>query len=113
TLEEAAKFALLSMDSTMTSNVTVGPPIDLLAYSNDELDITRHKRFEENDPGLTKIRTRWEQQLRQAVMKLPDIRFKTPEDAHRASPHESIEVVEKPAEAMELQPQQSSPRPPQ
>src|SRR5437868_821493 len=33
TLEEAAKYALLSIDSTMKSNVTVGPPIDLLAYS--------------------------------------------------------------------------------
>src|SRR5512144_1305707 len=32
TLEEAAKYALLSLDSTMKSNVTVGPPIDLLAY---------------------------------------------------------------------------------
>src|ERR1044072_4570971 len=32
TLEEAAKYALLSLDSTMRSNVTVGPPIDLLAY---------------------------------------------------------------------------------
>src|SRR5439155_8010565 len=41
TLEEAAKYALLSLDSTMKSNVTVGPPIDLLAYSKDELNITR------------------------------------------------------------------------
>ena len=45
TLEEAAKYALLSMDSTMKSNVTVGPPVDLLAYSSDELEITRHRRF--------------------------------------------------------------------
>jgi putative proteasome-type protease len=36
TLEEAAKYALLSLDSTMKSNVTVGPPIDLLAYETDQ-----------------------------------------------------------------------------
>ena len=41
TLEEAAKYALLSLDSTMRSNVTVGPPVDLLAYEVDELEITR------------------------------------------------------------------------
>src|SRR5256714_266535 len=56
TLEEAAKYALLSMDSTMKSNVTVGPPIDLLAYSVDELDITRHRRFSNNAPRPGKIR---------------------------------------------------------
>src|SRR5437867_246012 len=36
TLEEAAKYALISLDSTMRSNVTVGPPIDLVAYAADE-----------------------------------------------------------------------------
>ena len=56
TLEEAAKYALLSLDSTMKSNVTVGPPIDLLAYSTDEFDITRHRRFSDQDPDLLKIR---------------------------------------------------------
>ena len=44
-LEEASKYALLSMDSTMKSNVTVGPPIDVLVYATDELDVTRHRRF--------------------------------------------------------------------
>ena len=60
----------------MKSNVTVGPPIDLMAYSINDLDITRHKRFDADDPGLLKIRGRWEQALRQAVLKLPDVRFK-------------------------------------
>ncbi|HEY2996186.1 MAG TPA: peptidase [Methylomirabilota bacterium] len=76
TLEEAAKYALLSLDSTMRSNVTVGPPIDLLAYSVDELDITRQRRFMANDSDLVKIGVRWEQALRQAVARLPQIRFR-------------------------------------
>jgi putative proteasome-type protease len=76
TLEEAAKYALLSMDSTMKSNVTVGPPIDLLAYSVDELELTRQRRFAADDPDLNKIRVRWEQALRQAVLRLPDLRFR-------------------------------------
>jgi putative proteasome-type protease len=45
TLEEAAKYAMISLDSTMRSNVTVGPPIDLMVYGRDELQITRHRRF--------------------------------------------------------------------
>src|SRR5438445_8534997 len=72
-LEEAAKYALLSLDSTMKSNVTVGPPIDLLVYAADELDITRQRRFLENDPDLPKIRTRRPQAMRQAVSRLPNI----------------------------------------
>ena len=75
-LEEACKYALLSMDSTMKSNVTVGPPVDLLAYSTDELDVTRQRRFGNDDPDLAKIRLRWEQALRQGVSKLPDLRFR-------------------------------------
>jgi putative proteasome-type protease len=95
TLEEAAKYALLSLDSTMKSNVTVGPPIDLLAYSINDLDITRHKRFDADDPGLLKIRSRWEQALRQAVLKLPDIRFKARAAGLPATTsQETIEVVE-------------------
>lgn len=99
TLEEAAKYALLSLDSTMRSNVTVGPPIDLLAYSTDELEITRQRRFEAEDPSLVKIRTRWEEVLRQGVLKLPEIRF-SPTRRDRAAANgaggsgESIQVVE-------------------
>jgi putative proteasome-type protease len=100
TLEEAAKYALLSLDSTMKSNVTVGPPIDLLAYSRDELNITRHRRFEADDAVLTKIRTRWDQALRQAVLKLPDVRFKSSILTGKPiSEEESIQLVETPASA--------------
>ena len=96
TLEEAAKYALLSLDSTMRSNVTVGPPIDLLAYGVDELEVTRRRRFAAGDPDLVKIGMRWEQALRQAVGRLPQIRFRAGRAAGPAhSPHEeTIQLVE-------------------
>jgi len=75
TLEEGAKYALISVDSTMRSNVTVGPPIDLLIYATDELCISRHRRFDAQDPDLRDIHTQWEQALRKAVLELPEIRF--------------------------------------
>ena len=96
TLEEAAKYALLSMDSTMKSNVTVGPPIDLLVYSTDELDITRHRRYASDDADLLKIRTRWEQALRLAVQKMPNLRFRSRPGAGPEPAKETIELVEQP-----------------
>ncbi len=78
TLEEAAKYALISLDSTMRSNVTVGPPIDLLVYRRDELRVAHQRRFAERDPELRDIHERWERALRKAVQELPEVRFEEP-----------------------------------
>ena len=77
-LEDAARYALISLDSTMRSNVAVGPPLDLLVYVRDELRITRQRRFIAQDPDLLAIQTRWEQSLRKAVQELPRVRFDEP-----------------------------------
>jgi putative proteasome-type protease len=74
-LEEAAKYALISLDSTMRSNVTVGPPIDLVLYTGNELQIKCFRRFGPDDPDLRAIQTQWEQSLRKAVQELPTVRF--------------------------------------
>ncbi len=73
TLEEAAKYALISLDSTMRSNVTVGPPIDLVIYPTDSFCLDRYRRFTAKDPDLLEIHARWEQALRSAVQDLPPI----------------------------------------
>jgi putative proteasome-type protease len=80
-LEEAAKYALISIDSTMRSNITVGPPIDLVVYRRDELRVGRYRRFSEKDPDLRDTRHRWEHALQQAVLDLPAVRFDEPSDA--------------------------------
>jgi putative proteasome-type protease len=79
TLEDAARYALISLDSTMRSNVTVGPPIDLLVYARDELRVVRYRRFPDRDPDpdLLAIQAQWEQTLRQAVQALPPVKFET------------------------------------
>jgi putative proteasome-type protease len=107
-LEEAAKYALLSLDSTMKSNVTVGPPIDLLAYETDHLAVTHQRRFDADDPDLNKIRTRWQQALRGAVARLPNIRFSITKAAEKTQ--ESIQLVEIPVSdaQAELQAQQDT-----
>ena len=114
TLEEAAKYALLSLDSTMRSNVTVGPPIDLLAYGVDELEVTRQRRFTANDPDLVKIGVRWEQALRQAVARLPQIRFRVGHDSGQPqSPQEESIVLVEPPNPSDVAAVQASQRPPE
>lgn len=84
-LEVAAKYALLSFDATMRSNVTVGPPIDLLLYEKNSFTIDRHRRLEAFDPDLTLIHASWEQSLRRAVEQLPDVHFDRPDRAQHAA----------------------------
>jgi len=76
-LEEAAKYALISMDSTMRSNVTVGPPIDLVVYKAGELEVTKRRRLTATDPDLRGIHVQWELALRRGVSELPEIDFET------------------------------------
>jgi putative proteasome-type protease len=78
TLEDAARYAMISLDSTIRSNVTVGPPIDLLVYTKDTLRVDRHRRFAAKDPDLLAIHGQWEQALRRAVQELPPVQFDAP-----------------------------------
>lgn len=73
TVEDAAKCALLSIDSTMKSNISVGPPIDLVMYKANSLQIQYRLRLEVGDPYLTKIRKQWEVSLRSAFDQMPSL----------------------------------------
>jgi putative proteasome-type protease len=75
TLESAAKYALLSFDATMRSNVTVGPPIEMLMYRADALEFSHYRCFAADDPELRSIHRQWERSLRSAVEALPEIEF--------------------------------------
>jgi putative proteasome-type protease len=74
-LEVAGTYALLSLDAAMRSNVTVGPPVDVLLYRNDALAFDRYRRFQADDPDLEEMHARWEQALRKAVEDLPSLQF--------------------------------------
>lgn len=76
-LEEAAKYALISIDSTMRSNVTVGPPIDMVLYRADEMEINIRRRLTEKDPDFLAVHNQWELGLRKAVLALDPIDFET------------------------------------
>jgi putative proteasome-type protease len=58
-LTDAAKCALISFDSTMRSNVSVGPPIDLMIYRRNSIEPGFQIRLEDDDPYLQGIRDKW------------------------------------------------------
>ena len=71
-LMEAAKCVLVSFDSTMRSNISVGLPIDLAWYERDIHAISLRRRIIEGDPYFDMIHTRWGEGLRRIFSQLPD-----------------------------------------
>lgn len=74
-LEDVAKCALLSIDSTMKSNISVGPPINLVMYENDSFAIRHQLELRLGAPYIAKIRKLWEKSVRQAFEAMPDIEW--------------------------------------
>ena len=70
--KEAAKCVLISFDSTMKSNISVGLPIDLLWLPRDSLRVGLQQRIREGDPYFTMLRSRWGGGLRRVFGELPD-----------------------------------------
>ena len=80
--ETAMRCALVSIDSTMRSNATVGPPIELLYYTTDALaEAATYYRFEENDPYLVSLRASWDDNIRMAFNKLPVLKAPEPSNS--------------------------------
>lgn len=63
-LNEAAKCALISMDSTLRSNISVGLPLDLLTYEADTFSVTRFVTIDEKNQYFQMIRSTWGKQLK-------------------------------------------------
>ena len=63
-LDEAAKCALISMDSTLRSNISVGLPLDLLVYEDGSLAVTRFVTIDEKNQYFQMIRSSWGHQLK-------------------------------------------------
>lgn len=71
-LLEATKCTIVSFDSTMRSNISVGLPIDLVVYETDALRIKLQKRIEESNPYFQMIHTQWGEGLRTVFAQLPN-----------------------------------------
>lgn len=71
-LDEAAKCALISMDSTLRSNLSVGLPLDLLCYEAGSLRVTRFALIDETNQYFQMIRSTWGKRLRQVFGEIAD-----------------------------------------
>jgi len=71
-LNDAAKCALISMDSTIRSNLSVGMPLDLLVYESNSLRVKIHVSIGLDDPYYQQLRSNWSDRIRQAFNDMPD-----------------------------------------
>lgn len=80
-LADAARCALVSLDSTIRSNLSVGTPIDLAIIRNGDLRISQQMRLYDDTPLLERIRDEWGRHLANAVRALPRFDWEQPGDA--------------------------------
>ena len=82
-LDEAAKCALVSMDSTMKSNLSVGPPLDLVVYEANRFETDKVVCVEAQNPYYRMLHSSWGQKLREVFDSLDDPVW---DDAHTDTP---------------------------
>jgi putative proteasome-type protease len=70
-LYDAIKLVLVSMDSTLRSNLSVGLPIDLLVYRKDACRVDIRRRIHGDDPYFRQISEQWSSALREAYLAIP------------------------------------------
>ncbi|MCE8438507.1 proteasome-type protease [Rhodovulum sulfidophilum] len=73
--EKAVKVMLVSFDSTLKANLSVGMPFDLQIYETDSLQLGRRIRIDPQDAYFERISTGWGEALKSALDSLPDFEF--------------------------------------
>jgi putative proteasome-type protease len=101
-LDEASKCALVSMDSTLKSNLSVGLPLDLLVYQTGALRTDQIVCIDDQNPYFRMIRNSWGQRLRQVFEDLEDPQWNGGETEHpmlaASARHEPMKKITHPGE---------------
>ncbi len=71
TLDDAARCALVSLDSTIRANISVGPPLDLAICVAGELRVSRRLSLAADSPLYVGIKLGWNEGLKRAFLELP------------------------------------------
>jgi putative proteasome-type protease len=74
-LSDASKCVLVSFDSTMRSNLSVGMPIDLVCYQRGTLEVRMQRRFEQGDPYFSTLSKEWSEGVRHVFKQLPELKW--------------------------------------
>ncbi|MFO7551042.1 MAG: peptidase [Haliea sp.] len=75
TLNDAAKCVLVSFESTMRSNLSVGMPIDMIGYKLDSLAVSMRRRFDPGDAYFTTLGREWSAGTREVFSRLSDLEW--------------------------------------
>ena len=70
-LDQAVQCALISLDSTLRSNLSVGMPLDVMRYRRESFDATDQHRISEDDPDFHRLRQAWSHGLLELFAQLP------------------------------------------
>jgi putative proteasome-type protease len=101
-LDEAAKCALVSMDSTLKSNLSVGPPLDLLVYREGRYASDEHVCIDEANPYFQMIRGTWGRRLREVFESIDDPRWDGGDATHplmvKSERYEPMRKITQPGE---------------
>ena len=103
-LDEAAKCALVSMDSTMKSNLSVGLPLDLVVYKANRLETDKIVCLDANNPYYQMMHNSWGQKLREVFDSIEDPVWDGSESAHPlmmpAARHSPLRKISTPDEKL-------------
>jgi putative proteasome-type protease len=83
-IDEAARCCLVSMDSTIRSNASVGAPIEMLIYRKNSFSLEEYYCFDDDDDYMLQLRRNWETKLREAIATLPCLDKKLNKTMHVA-----------------------------
>lgn len=78
-LNDAARLCLVSLEATVRSNITVGPPFQLAIYPKDSFALSRHVTIKENSNFYLSFKSAWQEGLKEAFSKLPPFEWETGE----------------------------------
>ena len=85
-LNQGARLALVSLDATTRSNITVGPPFELATYEKDSLVLGCRCRFDSDDAYLIKVREAWNNGIKEAFSSLPKFSWEVADKDKVAAP---------------------------
>ena len=94
--DDAIRAAMVSMDSTIRSNVTVGPPIEIISYDVNSLEPGQYRIFRNSDPYLRLLRKSWSKALLNAFGEIPQLPVLSESQKASLSPAPAVSVKPSP-----------------
>ena len=104
-LEDAARLLLISLDSTARSNLSVGPPFELVIVPADRVTVARRLKYDKKSPELKQIRYFWHDGLKELFTRIPKFEWEIAQYQNYLPMQEQEQATKSPAEIVQEQQQ--------